>query len=190
MKDKVRLRTPLSDDDILKLKIGDKVLLSGTVYTARDAAHKRLVEEIKKEGKPPFDLNGQVIYYTGPSPTPPGKITGSIGPTTSSRMDPYVIYLLKAGLKGMIGKGYRCREVKDAMKEYKAVYFAAIGGVGALLAKHIKDSKVIAYEDLGTEAIHKLDVEDFPLIVVNDAKGCDLYQEGVKKYKVNFPTSL
>jgi len=182
MKGGIRLITPLSDQDVEKLKIGDKVLLSGVVYTARDAAHKRLIETLKKKEKFPFNPEGQIIYYVGPAPARPGKVIGSAGPTTSYRMDPYAIHLMEAGIKGMIGKGQRGKKVKEAMKKYKAVYFAAIGGAAALLSQHIKKVKIVAYEDLGTEAIRRLEVEDFPVIVVNDIKGGDLYQEGVKKY--------
>jgi len=182
MKGEIRLITPLSCEDVKKLKIGDKVLLSGIIYTARDAAHKRLVETLKKKEKLPFNPEGQVIYYVGPAPARPGKVIGSAGPTTSYRMDPYAIYLIEAGIKGMIGKGWRGKKVKEAMKKYKAVYFAAIGGAAALLSQHIKKVEVIAYKDLGAEAIYRLKIEDFPLIVANDTEGGDLYQEGVKKY--------
>jgi fumarate hydratase subunit beta len=178
----IRLTTPLTDSDVEKLKIGDKVLLNGVIYTGRDAAHKRLYELIMA-GKPlPVDIQGQVIYYVGPAPAKPGQPIGSAGPTTSGRMDAYSPKLLEMGLKGMIGKGMRKKEVIEAMKKYKAVYFAATGGGGALLAKTIKKAQIIAYEDLGPEAISRLEVEDFPVIVVNDSKGNDLYQEGMRKY--------
>ena len=183
MKNEIRLTTPLSSDDVQKLTIGDRVFLNGVVYTARDAAHERLVEILRKRGKLPFDPQGQIIYYVGPAPARPGKVIGSAGPTTSYRMDPYAIFLMKAGVKGMIGKGSRSLEVRDAMKHYKVVYFAAIGGAAALLSKHITKVEVIAYEDLGTEAIRRLEVEDFPVVVVNDVKGDDLYEEGVKTYR-------
>ena len=187
MQSEIKLTTPLSSEDVEKLKAGDKVLLNGVIYTARDAAHKRMVEALKVKKPLPFDLQGQVIYYVGPAPAPPGRVIGSCGPTTSSRMDPYTIFLLEAGMKGMIGKGFRSNEVKDAIRKYKAIYFAAIGGAGALLSQHVKKAEVIAYEDLGTEAIRKLEVKDFPVIVVNDVNGNDLYQEGVKRYsRVNF----
>jgi fumarate hydratase subunit beta len=165
-----------------KLKAGDKVLLNGVIYTGRDAAHKRLFD-LLKEGKPlPVDLKGQVIYYVGPAPAKPGQAIGSAGPTTSGRMDAYSPKLMEIGLKGMIGKGMRKKEVVEAMKKYKAVYFAATGGAGALLAKAIKKAQVVAYEDLGPEAITRLEVEDFPVIVVNDTKGNDLYQQGMQQY--------
>lgn len=183
MKSEIKLTTPLSDEDMEKLKIGDKVLLNGIIYTARDAAHKRLVEALKKGETLPFNPEGQVIYYVGPAPARPGKVIGPAGPTTSYRMDPYAISLMKAGVKGMIGKGFRSQKVREAMRKYQAVYFAAIGGAAALLSEHIKKAEVIAYGELGTEAIRRLEVEDFPVIVVNDLKGGDLYEEGVKKYR-------
>jgi fumarate hydratase subunit beta len=181
----IKLLTPLSSEDIEKLKVGDKVSLNGIIYTARDAAHKRLVETLKRGEELPFNPEGQVIYYVGPAPARPGTVIGSAGPTTSSRMDPYAIYLMEAGVKGMIGKGSRGQKVKDAIKKYKAVYFAAIGGAAALLSEHIEKAKIIAYEDLGAEAIRRLEVEDFPLLVVNDTKGGDLYQEGVRRYTMS-----
>lgn len=178
----IRLKTPLTDADVEKLKAGDKVLLSGVIYTARDAAHKRLYD-LLQEGKPlPIDLKGQVIYYVGPAPAKPGRVIGSAGPTTSGRMDAYSPKLMEVGLKGMIGKGMRKKEVVEAMKKYKAVYFAATGGAGALLAKAIKKAEVVAYEDLGPEAISRLEVEDFPVIVVNDIYGNDLYEQGMAQY--------
>ena len=181
--DPIRLNTPLRDEDVERLKAGDRVLIRGIIYTGRDAAHKRLVELIN-EGKPfPFDMLGQVIYYVGPTPPKPGQPIGSAGPTTSYRMDPYAPLLIAKGLKGMIGKGSRGQEVIEAMKKYKAVYFAATGGAGALLSKRIKKSEVVAYGDLGAEAIRKLEVEDFPVIVVNDIYGNDLYVEGAKRYR-------
>ena len=185
MKGKIKLLTPLSSKGIEKLKIGDKVWLNGIIYTARDAAHKRLVETLKRGEKLPFNPEGQVIYYVGPAPARPGRVIGSAGPTTSSRMDPYAIYLMEAGVKGMIGKGSRGQKVKEAMRKYKAVYFAAVGGVAALLSQYIKKAEVIAYEDLGAEAIRRLEVEDFPLLVVNDTKGGDLYQEGTRRYSMS-----
>jgi fumarate hydratase subunit beta len=182
MSQPIRLKTPLSDADVEKLKAGDKVLLNGVIYTGRDAAHKRLFD-LLKEGKPlPVDLKGQVIYYVGPAPAKPGQAIGSAGPTTSGRMDAYSPKLMEIGLKGMIGKGMRKKEVVEAMKKYKAVYFAATGGAGALLAKAIKKAQVVAYEDLGPEAVTRLEVEDFPVIVVNDTKGNDLYQQGMQQY--------
>lgn len=177
-----RLFTPLTNQVIEELRAGDKVLLNGYIYTARDAAHKRMVEAISRGEMPPFDMKGQVIYYVGPTPPKPGQVIGSAGPTTAIRMDKYVEPLLKLGLKGMIGKGYRSPQVKELLKEYKAVYFAAVGGVAVLLAKSIKSSEVIAYEDLGTEAIRRLYVEDFPVIVANDIYGGDVFEEGRKKF--------
>lgn len=172
-----RLKTPLSEEEILSLRSGDFVLLSGTVFTARDVAHKRLIDLIAK-GKPlPFDPKGQVIYYTGPSPAPPGKVVGSIGPTTSGRMDPLTPPLLALGIKGTIGKGKRSREVKEALIKHRAVYFAAIGGAGALLSRYVKSARLVAFEDLGPEAIMELGLEDFPLVVVNDVYGGDLYED-------------
>ena len=182
MSEAIRLKTPLSDADVDKLKAGDKVLLSGVIYTGRDAAHKRLYD-LLMAGKPlPIDVKGQVIYYVGPAPAKPGQVIGSAGPTTSGRMDAFSPKLIEMGLKGMIGKGMRKKEVVEAMKKYKAVYFAATGGAGALLAKAVKKAQVVAYEDLGPEAINRLEVENFPVIVVNDTKGNDLYQEGMQKY--------
>jgi len=185
MKNEIKLLAPLSCKDAEKLKIGDKVSLNGIIYTARDAAHKRLVETLKRGEELPFNPEGQIIYYVGPAPARPGKIIGPAGPTTSSRMDPYAIYLMEAGVRGMIGKGSRGQKVKEAIKKYKAVYFAAIGGAAALLSQYIKKAEVIAYEDLGAEAIRRLEVENFPLIVVNDTKGGDLYQEGIRRYTIS-----
>jgi fumarate hydratase subunit beta len=174
---------PLTDKILQDLKAGDNVLLNGVIYVARDAAHKRLIEALE-QGKPlPFDIKGQTIYFMGPSPAKPGQPIGSAGPTTSGRMDSYSPRLMAEGLKGMIGKGERSQAVKEAMKKYKAVYFAAIGGAGALISKSIKKSEVIAYEELGAEAIRRLEVEDFPVTVVNDVHGGDLYQEGKAKYR-------
>ncbi|GBC88138.1 Fumarate hydratase class I, aerobic [bacterium HR13] len=177
-----RIFTPLTDETIESLKAGDRVLLNGYIYTARDAAHKRMVEALNRGEAPPFDMKGQVIYYVGPTPPKPGQVIGSAGPTTAIRMDKYVEPLLKLGLKGMIGKGYRSQLVKDLLVKYKAVYFAAVGGVAVLLSKSIKSSEVIAYEDLGTEAIRRLYVEDFPVIVANDIYGGDVFEEGRKKF--------
>jgi len=182
MSEAIRLKTPLSDADVEKLKAGDKVLLNGVIYTGRDAAHKRLFDLLQEKKPLPVDLKGQVIYYVGPAPAKPGQVIGSAGPTTSGRMDAYSPKLMEMGLKGMIGKGMRKKEVVEAMKKYKAVYFAATGGAGALLAKAIKKAEVVAYEDLGPEAINRLEVEDFPVIVVNDTQGNDLYEEGMRKY--------
>ncbi len=177
-----RITTPLTDEVVESLRAGDKVLITGYIYTARDAAHKRMVEALQRGESLPIDLKGQVIYYVGPTPPKPGQVIGSAGPTTAIRMDKYVEPLLKLGLKGMIGKGYRSPQVKELLKKYKAVYFAAVGGVATLLQKHIKSSELVAYEDLGTEAIRKLYVEDFPVIVANDAYGGDIFEEGRKKY--------
>ncbi len=182
MSDVIKLETPLSDSDIEGLSIGDRVEITGIIYTGRDAAHKRLVELLKEGKELPFDIKGQVIYYVGPSPAPPGRPVGAAGPTTSYRMDPYAPFLIEAGLKGMIGKGARGPEVIEAMKKFKAVYFAAIGGAGALMAQSIKKAEVIAYPELGPEAVRRLEVADFPVVVVNDVRGNDLYKEGVKKY--------
>lgn len=178
-----RITTPLDDEVVAGLRAGDQVLLTGVVYTARDAAHKRLVALIE-EGKPlPFELAGQVVYYVGPTPAKPGEPIGAAGPTTAGRMDPYAPVLMEHGLKGMIGKGARSKAVRDAMVRHRAVYFAAVGGAGALAAKRIKSAEIVAYEDLGPEAVRKLYVEDFPLFVVNDVYGGDLYEEGVARYR-------
>lgn len=171
------LKTPLTDADIEKLRSGDVVLLSGTIYTGRDAAHKRLADALDKGDPLPLDLKGSLIYYVGPSPAPPGRPIGSAGPTTSYRMDTFAPRLHSLGLKGTIGKGRRSQEVKEAMVKYKAAYFGATGGAGALLSQRIKAAKVIAYEDLGPEAIRELTVEDFPLLVINDCYGGELYVE-------------
>jgi fumarate hydratase subunit beta len=179
----IKISPPLTDEVVTMLKAGDRVLITGVIYTGRDMAHKFLVEGHMKGEKPPFELKGQILYYTGPTPAPPGKPIGSAGPTTSCRMDKYTPYLLELGLKGMIGKGPRGQEVKDAIKKRKAVYFAAIGGAGALISKAIRKAEVIAYPELGTEAVMRLEVEDFPAIVVNDMQGNDLYQIGVEKYR-------
>ena len=183
MSEPIRLKTPLRNEEVEKLKRGDRVLISGVVYTGRDAAHKRLIDLLKAGKDLPFDIRGQIIYYVGPAPAKPGQILGSAGPTTSYRMDAYSPALIEKGLKGMIGKGMRSEAVKEAMKKYKAVYFAATGGAGALLAKRVKKAEIVAYEDLGPEAIRRLEVEDLPVIVVNDVRGNDLYIEGEKKYK-------
>lgn len=181
----VKITAPLTDEVVEKLTIGQQVLITGKIYTARDAAHKKLVD-LLNEGKPlPIDIKGQIIYYVGPSPAKPGQVIGSAGPTTSGRMDAYAPRLMSEGLKGMIGKGSRTKEVIESMQEHKAVYFAAVGGAAALIAKRITDSKVVAYPELGPEAIHELIVEDLPVIVVNDIYGRDLYQEGIKNYAIN-----
>lgn len=179
-----RVALPLKDEVIAELRAGDNILLSGVMYVARDTAHKRLIQTLDKGEKLPFALEGQTVYYMGPSPAKPGQVIGSAGPTTSGRMDTYSPRLIESGLKGMIGKGPRSAAVKDAMMKFKAVYFAAIGGAGALIAKSIKKAEVIAYDELGAEAILRLEVEDFPVTVINDIHGGDLYEEGKAKYKV------
>lgn len=183
MAEPIKIKTPLSDEDVQNLKIGDSILITGKIYTARDAAHKRLIDLIEKGESLPLDLKGQIIYYVGPAPAKPGYVIGPAGPTTSGRCDPYTPALLALGLKGMIGKGVRSKEVREAMEKHKAVYLAATGGAAALISKNIKAVKIIAYEDLGPEAIRELEVENFPVIVANDAHGGDLYEEGIKKYR-------
>ncbi len=182
MKEAIKITTPLDDEKVIQLKAGDLVNMTGYIYAARDAAHKRIFELIKKGQKLPIELKGQIIFYAGPTPTKPGHSCGSVGPTTSYRMDPYTPELLERGLMGMIGKGFRSKEVIDSMKKNKAVYFAAIGGVAALIAKSVKKSEVIAYEDLGAEAIYLFYVEDFPAIVVIDSTGNNLYETELLKY--------
>ena len=182
----IRITVPITDNSVIEnLKAGDFVLISGVIYTARDAAHKRMVEALKEGKELPFDVKGQVIYYAGPAPAKPGKPIGSVGPTTSYRMDPYAPILIEAGLKGMIGKGTRSKEVIEAMKKFKAVYFGAVGGAAAYLARCVKSAEVIAYEDLGPEAVRKLVVEDFPAFVVNDVHGNDLYTMGRHRYALS-----
>jgi fumarate hydratase subunit beta len=183
MTEPIKITTPLTDEVIMNLKAGDRVLITGVIFTGRDMAHKYMVEGQKKGETLPFDLEGQILYYTGPTPAPPGRPIGSAGPTTSYRMDAFTTTLLELGLKGMIGKGPRGQAVKDAIKKHKAVYFAAIGGAGALISRSIKKADVIAYPELGTEAVMRLEVEDFPAIVVNDVHGADLYQIGVEMYR-------
>jgi fumarate hydratase subunit beta len=178
------LKTPLSVEDVRGLKAGDVVYLTGTIYTARDAAHKRLVDLIEEGKELPFELEGSVIYFVGPTPPKPGEPMGSAGPTTSYRMDSYSPTLLKHGLRGMIGKGKRNQDVIEACKEYGGVYFGATGGAGALLGKRIKSAKVIAYPELGPEAIRELEVEEFPVTVINDSYGNDLYQMGREQFEV------
>ncbi|MFN2363929.1 MAG: Fe-S-containing hydro-lyase [Halarsenatibacteraceae bacterium] len=180
-----KINLPLDDKTIKGLQAGEEVRLTGTIYTARDQAHKRLVETLESGKELPFEIEGSVIYYVGPAPNKPGKAIGSAGPTTSYRMDPFVEPLLQAGLKGMIGKGARSEAVRDAIKRYKAVYFAAVGGAAALIAEHIKEAEIIAYPELGPEAVRKLYVEDLPLFVVNDIEGNDLYEQGQKKFSNN-----
>ncbi len=180
----MKITTPLTDELIEKLHAGDDVQITGTIYVGRDSAHKRMIAALDAGEKLPFDPRGQIIYYMGPSPARPGRPIGSAGPTTSYRMDPYAPCMLEVGLKGMIGKGNRGPEVREALKKHKAVYFAAIGGAAALIADSIKEAEVIAYEDLGAEALRKLRVKDFPAIVVNDMYGGDAYEEGKAKYRV------
>jgi len=179
----IKIQLPLKDADLEKLRAGDHVLLSGVIYTARDAAHRRMVAALQKGEPMPFDVRGQVIYYVGPTPARPGCVIGSAGPTTSMRLDPYTPALLEAGLKGIIGKGSRSPAVRDALKKHKAVYFLAVGGTGALLSQRIKRVDIVAYEDLGTEAVRRMEVEDFPAVVVNDIHGNDLLEAGRARYR-------
>ena len=179
------LSTPLKGEDILKLKAGDRVKINGKIYTARDAAHKKMIELLARGEDLPVDLEGQVIYYAGPAPAKPGYVIGPVGPTTSGRMDSYTVPLLARGLKGMIGKGVRSAEVKAGLVKYGAVYFAAVGGAAALLSRRVKNARVAAYPELGPEAVTELEVEDFPVIVINDIYGNDLYSEGVKNFLRN-----
>ncbi|MBA4422637.1 MAG: fumarate hydratase [Syntrophus sp. (in: bacteria)] len=175
---------PLSDEVLKTLHTGDELLLTGVMYVGRDAAHKRMIETLEAGEALPVDLKGQVIYFMGPTPARPGKAVGSAGPTSSYRMDTYSPRLIAAGLKGMIGKGMRSGVVKKSMKKYKAVYLGAIGGAGALISRSIKKVDVVAYEDLGTEALRRIEVRDFPVTVVNDIYGGDLYQEGRSQYRI------
>lgn len=177
------LTAPLTDEDVAGLKIGDEVLIRGTVYVARDAAHKRMVDLLERGEPLPFDPSGQIIYYMGPSPAPPGRVIGSAGPTTSGRMDRYAPRMMQAGIKAMIGKGSRSQPVREAMQQYKAVYLAAVGGAGALIARTIKANEIVAWEELGAEALRRLQVEDFPAIVVNDIYGGDLYTEAKQQWR-------
>ena len=179
-----KMNTPMSDDDIMSLKAGDNLYITGVIYTARDAAHKKLVELMEKGENLPLDLTGQVIYYVGPTPAKPGQVIGSAGPTTSGRMDAYTPQMLAAGMKACIGKGSRSKAVKEALCKYKGVYLAAVGGAGALLSKKITGCETVAYPELGPEAIHRLDVKDFPVTVINDAHGNDLYEDGVRQYEL------
>lgn len=176
------ITAPLQQDTVRSLRAGDYVYITGTIYTARDAAHKRMSETLDEGGKLPFDLEGNVIYYMGPSPAREGRPIGSAGPTTASRMDKYTPRLLDMGLKGMIGKGKRSEDVRQAVIRNGAVYFAAVGGAGALLSRSIESSEVIAYDDLGTEAIRRLQVKDFPVIVVIDSVGNNLYETAIREY--------
>ena len=178
------ITTPVTDETIAELRAGDKVIINGYLYTGRDSAHKKLIDLVNEGKELPIDIKGQIIYYVGPTPARPGKVIGSAGPTTSYRMDSYAPTLYKLGLKGSIGKGLRGQEVKDAMKEYKGVYLASVGGAGALISKSIEEAEVIAYPELGPEAIRRVKVKDFPCIVINDMYGGDLYAEGKKKYRI------
>ena len=178
-----RITLPLSEEVLKDLRAGDDVLLNGTIYVGRDAAHKRMIEALDRGEKLPFDIKGQTIYFMGPTPARPGKPIGAAGPTTSGRMDSYSPRLIAEGLKGMIGKGMRSPAVKEAMKRHKAVYFGAVGGTGALTSKSIKKAEVVAYEELGAEALRRLEVSNFPVTVVNDTYGGDLYEEGKANYR-------
>ena len=178
-----RISAPITEKDTVNLNSGDYVYITGTIYTARDAAHKRMYESLEKGDKLPIEMDNNIIYYMGPSPAREGRPIGSAGPTTASRMDKYAPKLLDLGLKGMIGKGKRSKEVIDAIIRNNAVYFAAVGGAGAILSKCIKKSEIVAYDDLGTEAIRKLYVEDFPCIVVIDSNGNNLYETAIEEYK-------
>ena len=182
-KDAKKIATPLTDEVVESLKAGDNILITGVIYSARDAAHKRLCDLIAKGEPLPLDIKGQTIYFMGPSPAKPGQVIGSAGPTTSGRMDAYSPILIAHGLKGMIGKGTRGAEVVEAMKKHKAVYFAATGGAAALISKSIKKADIVAYEDLGAEAIRRLEVVDFPCIVAQDCHGQNLYEIGVAQYR-------
>ena len=177
------INVPFDADIVIELKAGDYVYLTGTIYTARDAAHKRMYEALQNGEALPFDIEGNVIYYMGPSPAREGRPIGSAGPTTASRMDKYTPALLELGMRGMIGKGRRTEAVRESMMKNQAVYFAAVGGAGALLSKSILQAEVIAYEDLGTEAIRKLEIKDFPVIVVMDCEGNNLYDMAIEQYK-------
>jgi len=173
----IHLNTPLRKEDVSRLHAGDRVFLSGIIYTARDTAHRRLVELLDKGRDLPMDLEGQVIYFAGPSPARPGRPTGAVGPTTSYRMDPYSTRLMARGLRGMIGKGSRSAEVRQAMQQYTCVYFGATGGAGALLARAVEKMEVVAFEDLGPEAVRRLEVKNFPVVVIDDVFGSDLYEQ-------------
>lgn len=179
----VRITMPITDDDVSQLKIGDHVRITGTIYTARDAAHNRMIESLNKGEPLPIDIKGQLIYYTGPTPARPGRAVGAFGPTTSMRMDPFTPPLLKAGLKACMGKGNRGPEVQQALKDNHAVYFMAIGGAGAMLSQYVKELEVIAYHDLGTESLKRVVVEDFPAVVMDDCEGRDLLNEGRKQWR-------
>lgn len=178
-----RITAPVTEEALADLRAGDSVLISGKILVGRDQVHKRLYELLQEGKELPVDLKDQIIYYCGPSPAKPGEVIGSAGPTTAGRMDKYTPALLAQGLKGMIAKGYRSQEVKDAIKQYGAVFLASVGGAGALLSKRIKASRIVTYEDLGPEALREFEVEDFPVIVIHDRYGGDLYAEGQKQYR-------
>jgi fumarate hydratase subunit beta len=179
----IELGTPFAPDDLEPLRAGDSVALNGVLFTARDAAHLRFADAIAAGDALPFDVEGQVIYFVGPTPARPGHPIGSAGPTTASRMDPYSPLLVERGLRGMIGKGRRCQEVKDSMLRHRCVYFGAVEGTAALLARCVRSCEIVAYEDLGTEAVMRLEVNDFPVVVVNDLVGGDLYEEGPRRWR-------
>ncbi len=179
-----KITLPLTDEVLKGLKAGDNLLLGGVIYVARDAAHKRMVEALDRGQPLPFDIKGATVYYMGPTPARPGRVIGSAGPTTSGRMDAYAPRLMAEGMKGMIGKGSRSPAVREAMVRYGAVYLGAIGGAGAVISRSVKKSEVVAYEELGAEAVRRLEVEDFPVTVVNDIHGGDLYAEGKARYRV------
>lgn len=183
MNERIELKAPFTDNDILNLKAGDMVYISGTIYTARDAAHKKMCEMIKDGAQMPFDFTGAVVYYAGPCPAKPGKPIGSVGPTTSGRMDLYSPMLIEKGLKVMIGKGLRSQEVIDSIVKYSGVYFAAIGGAAALMAQSVESAQVIAFDELGTEAVRRLEVRNLPVIVAIDSKGNNMYQTGREEYQ-------
>jgi fumarate hydratase subunit beta len=183
MSDAKKIRLPLTNEILQDLRAGDNLLLTGVIYVARDAAHKRMIEALDQGKSLPFDIRGATVFYMGPSPARPGRAIGSAGPTTSGRMDAYAPRLIAEGLKGMIGKGLRSRAVRDAMVKHKAVYLGAIGGAGALISESIKKAEVVAYEELGAEAVRRIEVEDFPVTVVDDIYGGDLYEEGKAKYQ-------
>ncbi len=178
-----RLSTPLGEEAVLALRSGDRVLMSGVVFAARDAAHARMVQTLDAGGQLPIDVRGQLIYYTGPTPARPGHAAGSIGPTTSMRLDPFTPRMLEAGMKACMGKGNRGPEVQEALKKYNGVYLMAVGGAGAMLSRFVKKIEVVAYEDLGTESIKRMEVEDFPAIVMDDCQGRDLLMEGRKQWR-------
>jgi fumarate hydratase subunit beta len=179
----VRLTTPITEDDVVQLRIGDHVRITGVIYTARDAAHNRMIQTLDAGEKLPIDIKGQLVYYVGPTPARPGRASGAFGPTTSMRMDPFTPRLLQEGLKACMGKGNRGEEVREALKANKAVYLMAVGGAGAMLSQFIRKVEVVAYEDLGTESLKRVEVEDFPAIVMDDCEGRDLLNEGRKQWR-------